>query len=284
VPKTIDNDLPLPANAPTFGFETAKDLGARLARNLAEDARATGRFYLVTAMGRTAGHLAMGIGAASGAHLVVIAEEFSPGPVRLDAIADLVESVVLGRLAQGQNHGLVILAEGLLDRMDPAEVGALQGIERDEHGHPRISEISLGKIVRDVLARRFAGRDLKVGFITKEIGYELRSADPIAFDVQYTRTLGFGAVEVLAKGGSGSLIAFVDGRLTPIRFEDLRDPATGKIRVRNVDPKGDGWRAALALQSRLTRERLGGSWKRLAEVAREDPTTLEKRLAWTVMA
>ncbi|MBQ9634292.1 MAG: 6-phosphofructokinase, partial [Schwartzia sp.] len=68
VPKTIDNDLPLPEGIPTFGFETARALGAIEVANLMEDARTSNnRWYFVVAMGRTAGHLALGIGKAAGA-------------------------------------------------------------------------------------------------------------------------------------------------------------------------------------------------------------------------
>src|SRR6516162_9429833 len=67
VPKTIDNDLPLPAAVPTFGFETARHLGVLTVRNLAEDARTTSRWYLIVSMGRASGHLALGIGKASAA-------------------------------------------------------------------------------------------------------------------------------------------------------------------------------------------------------------------------
>jgi ATP-dependent phosphofructokinase / diphosphate-dependent phosphofructokinase len=247
VPKTIDNDLPLPGEAPTFGYETAKQLGALLCRNLRVDARTTGRWYLVSAMGRSAGHLAVGMAVGSGSDLVVIPEEFPAGPIKLDAIAGLVKTAITKRGAQGQDWGLVVLAEGLLDRLDPAELKAKVGnLELDEHGNPRMSEVDLGRVVRDVIAPALPG----VGFITKLIGYELRCADPIAFDVQYTRTLGAAAVEFLASGSGNALIAIVDGKAAPLRFDDLKDPATGKVRIRRVDPDGAFWKAALALQAR----------------------------------
>ncbi len=56
VPKTIDNDLPLPHGIPTFGFETARQLGTQLVENIMEDARTASRWYFVIAMGRSAGH------------------------------------------------------------------------------------------------------------------------------------------------------------------------------------------------------------------------------------
>ena len=70
VPKTIDNDLPLPPSVPTFGFETARQVGVNLVSNLMEDARTCGRWFLVVSMGRAAGHLALGIGKASAKALV----------------------------------------------------------------------------------------------------------------------------------------------------------------------------------------------------------------------
>ncbi|HUR62592.1 MAG TPA: 6-phosphofructokinase [Candidatus Thermoplasmatota archaeon] len=251
VPKTIDNDLPLPNGAPTFGYETAKHLGAQLCRNLRVDARTTSRWYLITAMGRSAGHLAVGMAIGSGADLVVIPEEFPAGPIKLDAIAKLVETAITKRKAAGHDWGLAVLAEGLLDRLDPAELKAKVGnLELDEHGNPRMSEVDLGRVVRDVVAPRLKAQGHETGFITKIIGYELRCADPIAFDVQYTRTLGSGAVEFLAAGTGNALIALVDGKTVPLRFEDLKDPTTGKVRIRRVDVQDAYWKNALALQAR----------------------------------
>ncbi|HLE97856.1 MAG TPA: 6-phosphofructokinase [Candidatus Thermoplasmatota archaeon] len=281
VPKTIDNDLPLPRSQPTFGFETAKHLGSRLVRNLAEDARTTGRWYLVTAMGRTAGHLALAMGVGGGAALTVIPEEFAADrKIRVADLAGLVEAAVLKRLAAGERHGVAVLAEGLLDRLPPEDVADLASVERDEHGHPRLSEISLGKVLRDVLGTRLKQRGIDTSFVAKEIGYELRCEDPVAHDVQYARGLGVGAVRLLAAGASGVLVALVHGELTPIPFGDIRDPATGRVRVRLVDASGDAWRHALALQARLRpRDLEGESLKRLAEASRESPEALVARLS-----
>ncbi len=51
VPKTIDNDLPLPGSTPTFGFETARHLETRVVRYLAEGCKTTQRWYLIVSMG-----------------------------------------------------------------------------------------------------------------------------------------------------------------------------------------------------------------------------------------
>src|SRR4051812_39776284 len=100
VPKTIDNDLPLPPGIPTFGFETARHIGVELAQNLREDAKTTTRWYIVVSMGRAAGHLALGIGKASAATVTIIAEELEGKDVTLDLICDILIGSMIKRKAQ----------------------------------------------------------------------------------------------------------------------------------------------------------------------------------------
>ena len=89
VPKTIDNDLPLPGGQPTFGFETVRQVGTEAVLNLMEEARTTNRWYFIVVMGREAGHLALGIAKAAGATLALIPEEFPEGGPTLDSIHGL---------------------------------------------------------------------------------------------------------------------------------------------------------------------------------------------------
>src|SRR6266436_4293032 len=144
VPKTIDNDLPLPGSTPTFGFETARHHGVYLLRNLAEDARTTSRWYIIISMGRAAGHLALGIGKAAAATLIVIPEQFRGRPVTLDEVCDIIIGSILKRRAEGTQYGVVVLAEGLIEAMgEKGLVSAIQGgqlerygkAKRDDHGH-----------------------------------------------------------------------------------------------------------------------------------------------------
>lgn len=278
VPKTIDNDLPLPTGLPTFGFETARDLGAQLLRNLAEDARTTRRYYLVTVMGRTAGHLAAGCAMSAGADLCLVPEDFGP-KVRFQEVVDRVEAAVGKRIAAGQPFGTFVFAEGLINRMDPADFAALQSVERDEHGHPRVSEISLGGVLKATLGPQLKARGVKADFIAKELGYELRCQDPNAFDAAYTRSLGLGAVQFLAEGTQGhALITLQQGQVVPLNLNDLRDPATGKVRVRLFDTAGAAWRQHRALEARLHRQDLQG--ERLGALAkalkRDEKQVLER--------
>src|SRR4029079_9682019 len=145
VPKTIDNDLPLPGEIPTFGFETARQLGSELVQNLMEDSRTTGRWYFVVVMGRSAGHLALGIGKATGATLTLIPEEFA-GPIRMSTVCDVLEGSILKRQALwNRADGVAVIAEGLLEHMAPEELSGIEGVRivHDNYGHLRLAEVDL---------------------------------------------------------------------------------------------------------------------------------------------
>ena len=252
VPKTIDNDLPLPSHIPTFGYQTARHVGVELVQNLMEDARSTKRWYVVVAMGRKAGFLALGIGKAAGATLTVIGEEFTDrSTVAFAEICDIVEGAVIKRRASGRNYGVAVLAEGLIEKLDPEELADLQDVERDEHGHIRFAEVDLARKVKAEVQGRLAGRGIRLTITNKNIGYELRCADPIPFDASYCRDLGYSAIRFLRSGGSGALISIQGGRMVPIPFADIREPGTGKTRVRLVNVESEGYRVAREYMIRL---------------------------------
>jgi 6-phosphofructokinase len=264
VPKTIDNDLPLPHAAPTFGFETARQVGVGIVRNLAEDARTTSRWYLIVSMGRAAGFLALGIGKAAAATLTVIPEEFRGRPVTLDRLCDILLGAILKRRSQGSPFGVAVLAEGLLEAIgDRGLVRALGSeealarygtVERDEHNHLRLGEIDFGRLIKDRLAARLKELRLSATLVDKELGYELRCADPIPFDAEYTRDLGYGAVQFLrspAAGKCGAIISFIGGELQPLPFEDLIVPGTGRMRPRKVHVDGEAYACARRYMIRL---------------------------------
>ena len=110
VPKTIDNDLDLPAYVDTFGFQTARHIGVEIVKNLMVDARTTSRWYFVIAMGRKAGHLALGIGKAAGATVTLIPEEFPEGGVRLKTLVDTLVGSIVKRLSYGRRDGVANIA------------------------------------------------------------------------------------------------------------------------------------------------------------------------------
>ena len=251
VPKTIDNDLPLPGLMPTFGYMTARHLGVAIVKNLSEDARTAKRWFFVVTMGRTAGHLALGIGKAAGATCIVIPEEFEDRDVTIKEVCDILEGAIIKRRGMGRDFGVAILAEGLASHISEDELGQYGTVEHDDHGHVQLSEIDIGQLCKERVQASMRARGIDPRIITKELGYELRSADPGPFDMEYTRDLGYGAMKFLLNGGSGALMTLQGGSLVPIDFEDMLDPDTGRTRVRLVDTHGESYEVARMYMLRM---------------------------------
>ncbi len=253
VPKTIDNDLDLPHGIPTFGFQTARHIGVEVLKNLMVDAQTTSRWYFVVSMGRKAGHLALGIGKATGATLTLIPEEFPKHEIRLSHIVDILVGAIIKRLSYGRKDGVAILAEGLVERLDPADLEALVNIERDAHDNIRIAEVNFGEILKYKVQERLKEFGIKPTIVAKNIGYELRCADPIPYDMEYTRDLGFAAAQFIITGGSGAMVSIQNGRFVPMYFKDILDPVTNKTRVRMVDPSSESFYIARRYMLRLNK-------------------------------
>jgi len=294
VPKTIDNDLPLPAGMPTFGFETARHVGAALVMNLMEDSRTTGRWFFTVVMGRKAGHLALGIGKSASATLTIIAEEFPKERVTLDEVCGVLEAAILKRRVMGRKDGLAVIGEGVAGKLDPEELASIPGVEvgYDPYGHIILGDIPLATILKREIQRRFAARGerLSIGDVT--LGYELRCAPPIPFDIDYTRTLGHGAVRFLLaepadeKLRYGGLVCLEEGCLQALPFEDIRDPATGRTRTRLVDIESEYYQVARDYMQRLERRDLEDPDMRakLAAAANVRPEDLERTFAAALAA
>jgi len=251
VPKTIDNDLPLPEGIRTFGFETAREMGTRIVMNLMEDALTGQRWFLVVTMGRKAGHLALGIGKSSGATLTLIPEEWMDRQIRLQEVVDILATSLLKRLAEGKQHGLALVAEGVIEQISPEDLDVLDNVERDAYGHIRLSEINFSDILKKALRRELHNLGIDVRLVNKDLGYELRCADPIAFDIDYTRSLGEAAVDFLLGGGSHATITIQQNQIVPIPFEEMMDPETGRTKVRQVNIDSFTYRSAYKFMIRL---------------------------------
>jgi 6-phosphofructokinase 1 len=202
-------------------------------------------------MGRPTGHLTLGIGKAAGATLTIIPEEFGARPVSLDDIADVVEGSIVKRRALGREFGVVVLAESLPERMRHEEVEELEDVARDAQGNIRVTEIDLGRKVKNVVQTRLESRGVKTTIVDKTIGYELRCAAPIPFDEEYARDLGFAAVDYLMGGGSGAIITLQGGEFHPVDFDEAIDPETGRGRQRFVDVDTESYRVARDYMVRL---------------------------------
>lgn len=284
VPKTIDNDLDLPAGVPTFGFQTARDLGARVVATILEEARTTSHWFFVVAMGRKAGHLALGIGKAAGATLTVIPEEFPERPIQLRKVADILAGAIIKRLSDGREDGVAVLAEGIAEVMDPQELTALESVKRDEHGHLELADLDVGEALKEEVLRRLAPLGVTPTIRVKDLGFELRCADPIPYDMEYCRDLGYWAAEFLLNGGTAAMVAVVNGRFSPIPFDQILDPATERTRVRMVDVESESYRVARRYMIRLGPEDFAqeGKIAAYAAVVKLTPSKFRERFGYVV--
>jgi 6-phosphofructokinase 1 len=204
-------------------------------------------------MGRKAGHLALGIGKAAGATLTLIPEEFGPGKTRLARIVDELAGSIIKRLAYGRVDGVAVLAEGLVEILPPEDLAALTEAERDDHDNLRIAEIDFGRIIKSQVQKRLNALGLKPTIVSKDIGYEVRCADPVPFDMEYTRDLGYCAARHVIEGGSHALISIQQGHFKPVPFSTIMNPETGRMRVRMVDVESDRYKIAYSYMLRLKR-------------------------------
>jgi ATP-dependent phosphofructokinase / diphosphate-dependent phosphofructokinase len=214
------------------------------------DAATTDKWFFVTIMGRHAGHLALGIGSAAGATLTIIGEEFPAGPVSLDQIADILEGAIIKRRVLGREHGVALLAEGLIERLDP---DTLSHVERDPYGNVRLAELELSRLLKERVVANLRARGLAISVVAKDIGYELRCAPPRGFDIHYCRGLGYWATRFLVEGGTDAMVTIQGETFVPVPFRDLIDPRTGRFRVRHVDVESEAYRMLAAYMVRLTR-------------------------------
>jgi 6-phosphofructokinase len=284
VPKTIDNDLDLPEWIPTFGYQTARHVGTGIVKDLLVDAQTTSRWYFVVAMGRKAGHLALGIGKAAGATLTLIPEEFPSKQVPLATMVDTLVGAIIKRLAYGRPDGVAVLAEGLVERLDPEELAQYADVERDEHDHIRLAEIDFGRIIKARVSERLKGFGIKATIVSKDIGYELRCTDPIPFDMEYTRDLGYCAAKFLLDGGSGAMVTIQQGKFKPIKFADMLDPETGRTRVRMVDIDTEYYKIARRYMLRLRKDDFSDAAEvqKYAAVAKTTPDEFREQLEYLV--
>jgi 6-phosphofructokinase len=283
VPKTIDNDLDLPPYVDTFGYQTARHYGVEIVKNLMVDAKTTSRWYFVIAMGRKAGHLALGIGKAAGATLTLVSEEF-PKPIRLRAIVDTLVGAIVKRLSYGRRDGVAIIAEGVVLDVAPDDLAGLHEVERDAHGHLRIAEVNIGEILKAQVTERLKTLGIKTTTVAKNIGYELRCADPIPFDMEYARDLGYCAAKFLLSGGNAAMISLQGGRFVPVPFAQMIDAETGRTRIRMVDITSTRYAIARRYMIRLRHDDFDDPHElaKLAATARVAPDAFRREFDYLV--
>ena len=240
VPKTIDNDLPLPDRNPTFGFHTAKDEGVRIGNTVYEDARTSQNWFVVSAMGRSAGHLAFGIASACHFPMMIIPEMFNKTNITFDKLINMIISSIIKSKIRGIEYGVAMVSEGVFHFMDEDEIKN-SGINftYDDHGHPELGNVSKSHIFNYLLQVKLKELGLEIKSRPVEIGYELRCCNPIAFDLTLCTLLGIGVKKLFDEGITGCIVsANSKGDIQPLFLKDFEDE-NGKVQPRLVDIESD---------------------------------------------
>jgi len=240
VPKTIDNDLPLPDRNPTFGFHTAKDEGVRIGNTVYEDARTSENWFVVAAMGRSAGHLAFGIASACHFPMMIIPEMFNKTNITFEKLINMIISSIIKSKIRGIEYGVAMISEGVFHFMDEDEIKN-SGINftYDAHGHPELGNVSKSHIFNYLLQIKLKEIGLEIKSRPVELGYELRCCNPIAFDLTLCTLLGIGVKKLFDKGITGCIVsANSRGDIMPLFLKDFEDE-NGKVPPRLVDIDSD---------------------------------------------
>ena len=236
VPKTIDNDLPLPDRMPTFGFNSAKDAGVEIGNIVYEDSRTSGTWFVISSMGRSAGHLAFEIGASCHFPIIVIPEMFNKTKVTLNKVVNLILSSMIKRKIDGVDYGVAIISEGIFHILDDEEIKNC-GISftYDAHGHPELGNVSKAHIINVLVQRRLKELGISIKSRPVELGYELRCHRPVAFDLTLCTILGMGVKKLYEQGMKGCIVSTTrNAEIVPIFLKDVEDE-NGKIPPRLVD-------------------------------------------------
>jgi 6-phosphofructokinase 1 len=286
IPKTIDNDLPLPEDVPTFGYETARQAGTQVVRNLKRDARTMQHWFLVLTMGRQSGHLALGIGQSASATVTLIPEEWSGARIRLQEVVDILVTTMLMRLAEGKPYGVAVLAEGVFEALALEDLTALGQLDRDDHGHVKLGEVDFLDLLKQRLDQALNQLGLKLKMVKHLLGYELRCAPPCAFDIEYTRCLGGAAVEFLLAGGTNAILTLQHGTVVPLPYAEMINPETGRTAIRHVNIHSLRYRSAYQFMTRLKPEHAGDESliEKLAESAHLTADEFLERYAYLVQS
>ena len=255
LPKTIDNDY----NGIdfTFGYFTAVHFMSQEVRNLQADALASGAYFIAECMGRKAGWLSYGVAMAGEAQMVVGVEaipvllknagrEYN-GFLDINVLVDHIVDLIRVRALRKQKHGVIVLAEGLAEKL-PSDF--LEATTRDEHGHISLGDVHLGHLVAKMCMKRLEELGLqKVKINGVQLGYESRCASPHAYDVMLGSCLGVGAyIALVEKQLDGHMVSTI-GQLEHcfVPFNELVDPVTLVTEVRYINPGSDFHKLAMLL-------------------------------------
>ncbi len=216
-PKSIDNDVS--GTDTMLGFKSAVTFGSTAFRSTVESAITHRRISLVEIMGREAGWLALEIGIAGGADLILIPEY----EVDLGELCNKIQAIY-----RQQSYVNVAIAEGVrLNSQDPVlaqikhqdpVVKALieEDLGLDAHGNPKLGGV--GQILRRIIRHQLGLNKLEDVRAT-DLGFTLRGLQPVADDIILGTRFGFTAVDSLFSGVSGKMMGLQGDKIVAVPFE-----------------------------------------------------------------
>ncbi len=115
-PKTIDGDLKNDQIETSFGFDTATKVYSELIGNIERDANSARKYWhFIKLMGRSASHIALECALQTQPNICLISEEIQAKDMTLNQIVEQIASAVAKRAEEGNNFGVVLIPEGLIE-------------------------------------------------------------------------------------------------------------------------------------------------------------------------
>ena len=208
VPKTIDNDLS--ATEVTFGFDSALHTCVEAIDKLFSTAESHHRVMVCEVMGRDAGWIALEAGIAGGAHVILLPEI----PFTIQRVCDY----ILEREKAGKRFSVVVVAEGIKPLPEMKE-----RFDREKRAYPRAGAV--GNLIGDAI-----GRCIKKEVRVTVLGHTQRGGSPSPFDRILSTRFGVEAVELIARGDFGKMVALKGGDIVSV------DVAQACGQMKRVDP------------------------------------------------
>ena len=238
VPKSIDDDT-LPWGK-CFGATTFAEASATRASELAMDAQGTGnRFYILALQGRSVGKALvrticrMSAAACAEPLFFLIPEHLREGAevnesqlIPADVIVNRIVLFLLSVKLQGKTYGVLLVAEGIADLIDPTGISELSKVKRDDRGRLPLSKIKVASMLTRLAIKRL--KQLRVSDIpnftpiNQNASYSMRGSNPVREDLALGAKLGSYAARVCIDGKSGHMVACLgSGKMCAIPFSAL---------------------------------------------------------------
>jgi 6-phosphofructokinase 1 len=206
VPKTIDNDLD--GTLFTFGFDSAVACATDALDRLHSTAESHERVMVLEVMGRYAGWIALFAGVAGGADVILLPEI----PFSYEVICEKIRE----REQEGRHFTMIVVAEGAREK----DGGFVTSAGQEENREARLGGI--GAVVADELGKR-SGKEARACVL----GHLQRGGSPTPFDRVLCSLFGAHAVELIATGKHGRMVAWQGSQITDIPLSD----AVGRLKT-----------------------------------------------------